>query len=452
MNKPECGHVDSYYAASAPAAPGYPALGSDIETETCVIGGGYAGLTTARELARHGHGVVLLEAKRVGWGASGRNGGFVSPGYAADIFALEERLGKEHAKALYDLSHEGAAYVRQCLSEPGFAGILGGQGRLRLTRHRCPEKTKRTRDRLEADYGHRFEVWDAASIGEVLRTTRYHDGLYDPQAFDINPLAYANALAGAAAQAGASIFEASPAITVTRKRDPWRITTPGGTVRADHVVLAGSAYGVLSGLHRPLDRAVLPVSTYVVTSEPMGARLDRAIGFSGAIGDTRRAGDYYRKLGDPKHGEARLMWGGRITTRRSEPDKLAALLKRDILRIYPGLGDFRITHAWSGLMGYAVHKMPIVGRIGPGLWSCTAFGGHGINTAASGGLLIAGAIAGGDERWRLLEPFGARWAGGPLGRLAVQLEYWRMQAFDRWQERGSGDIQPREADTPVING
>jgi len=438
MNKPASGHIDSYYAASAPAAPGYASLDGDIETETCVIGGGFAGLTVARELARRGRGVVLLEARRVGWGASGRNGGFVSPGYAADIFALERRLGKAHAKALYDLSREGAGYVRKCLSEPGFAGILGGQGRLRLTRHRCADAIRRTRDRLEADYGHRCEVWDTATVREVLRTSRYHDGLHDPDSFDIHPLAYANALAAAAAGADASIFEASPAAAVARRRDLWRITTPGGTVRAHHVVLAGSAYGALSGLHRPLDRAVLPVSTYVVVSEPMGARLEEAIGFSGAIGDTRRAGDYYRKLGD-----GRLMWGGRITTRRSQPHKLAALLKRDILRIYPALGDFRISHAWSGLMGYAVHKMPIVGRIAPGLWSCTAFGGHGINTAASGGLLIAGAIAEGDERWRLLEPFGARWAGGPLGRLAVQLEYWRMQAFDRWQERSSGDIQPR---------
>ncbi len=432
------GHVDSYYAASIPTTPSYPALDRDIETETCVIGGGFAGLTTARELARRGRGVILLEARRIGWGASGRNGGFVSPGYAADIFALERRLGKTHARALYDLSYEGAEYVRKCLAETGFAGILGGRGRLRLTRRLCPNETQRVRDRLEADYGHRFEVWDTETIRRRLRTTAYHDGLHDPQAFDIDPLAYTIALAAAAAREGASIFEASPAARVSRERDMWRIATPGGAVRARHIVLAGSAYGVLSGLHRPLDRAVVPVATYVITSEPMGARLDEAIGFSGAIGDTRRAGDYYRKLGD-----GRLMWGGRITTRRSQPHQLANLLKRDILRIYPGLGDFRITHAWSGLMGYAIHKMPVVGQIAPGLWSCTAFGGHGINTAASGGILIAGAIAEGDERWRLFEPFGARWAGGALGRLAVQLEYWRMQALDRWQERGSGDIQSR---------
>ncbi len=438
MNRPASGHIDSCYAASAPAARPFPALNSDIETETCVIGGGFAGLTVARELARRGSPIVLLEARRVGWGASGRNGGFVSPGYAADIFALERQLGKAHAKELYDLSREGAVYVRNCLSEPGFAGILGGRGRLRLTRHRCPDAIRRTRDRLEADYGHQLEVWDTASIRQRLRTTTYYDGLYDPESFDIHPLAYVNALAAAAAGAGASIFEASPAAAVLRGRDLWRIVTPGGTVGARHVVFAGSAYGAISGLHRPLDRAILPVATYVVTSEPMRARLDQAIGFSGAIGDTRRAGDYYRKLAD-----GRLMWGGRITTRRCQPHRLAALLKRDILRIYPGLGDFRIEYAWSGLMGYAVHKMPIVGQIAPGLWSCTAFGGHGINTTASGGLLIAGAIAEGDERWRLFAPFGARWAGGPLGRVAVQLEYWRMQALDRWQERGSGDIHPR---------
>ncbi|MHA1536540.1 MAG: NAD(P)/FAD-dependent oxidoreductase [Alphaproteobacteria bacterium] len=438
MSEPDSGHVDSYYAASAPAAPDYPTLEANIETETCVIGGGFAGLTAARELARHGRGVVLLEARRIGWGASGRNGGFVSPGYAADTFALERKRGKARARALYDLSRQGADYVRANLSQPGFAGILGGQGRLRLSRHGAAGRLREIRRRLEQDYGHRFEYWDTERVRQCLRTRRYHQALHDPEAFAIEPLAYANALAAAAAREGAAIHENSPALSLTRKGEGWRIATPKGSVRARHTILAGSAYGVLSGLHRPLERAIVPVATYVVVSEPMGARLNEAIGFAGAIGDTRRAGDYYRKLGD-----GRLLWGGRITTRRAQPRRLAEILKRDILRIYPGLGDFAIDYAWSGLMGYAVHKMPIVGESAPGLWACTGFGGHGINTAASGGLLIAGAIAGGDERWRLLAPFGPRWAGGALGRLASQLEYWRLQAIDRWQERGSGDIQAR---------
>ena len=198
MNKLDSGHTDSYYAASAPAAADYPSLEANIETETCVIGGGFAGLTAASELARQGRGVVLLEARRIGWGASGRNGGFVSPGYSGDTFALERQLGKARTRALYDLSRQGAEYVRGNLSQPGFAGILGGQGRLRLSRHGAADGLRAIRRRLEEDYGHRFEYWDTDRVRQCLRTRRYHQALHDPEAFAIEPLAYANALAAAA--------------------------------------------------------------------------------------------------------------------------------------------------------------------------------------------------------------------------------------------------------------
>jgi gamma-glutamylputrescine oxidase len=188
---------------------------------------------------------------------------------------------------------------------------------------------------------------------------------------------------------------------------------------------------------------VVPVATYIVTTMPLGDRLDAAIRFTGCIADTRRAGNYYRIVGAGR--DRRLMWGGRITTRRGEPARLAAMLKADMSAVFPQLGETSIEAAWSGLMGYSRTKMPITGLIAgardAGLWGLTAFGGHGMNTTAMGGNLIANAIAGNDDSWRLFEPwhpgFIDRTIGGRnlIGRTAAQLVYWGMQLRDRFEER-----------------
>ncbi|MGI9415640.1 MAG: NAD(P)/FAD-dependent oxidoreductase, partial [Hyphomicrobiales bacterium] len=250
----------------------------------------------------------------------------------------------------------------------------------------------------------------------------------DAQALHIHPLNYAIGLAAGCEAAGVRIFEHTPAMAIEADGAGHRVRTSGGAVTARHVVLAHSAYG--RGLARALDAAVLPVATYVVASRPAPELLAMAITTDAAIADTRRAGDYYRLLPD-----GRLLWGGRITTQRSEPARLAAMLKRDIVAIYPQLEAIEIEHAWSGLMAYAVHKMPIIGPLGGGLWTASAFGGHGLNTTAMAGRLIAGAIAEGDDRYRLFERFGPKWAGGAAGRAATQVAYWSYQARDWLDER-----------------
>lgn len=174
---------------------------------------------------------------------------------------------------------------------------------------------------------------------------------------------------------------------------------------------------------------MLPVATYVAVTNPLQQDVIRT---SAAIADTRRAGDYYRLVKD-----GRLLWGGRITTRVSEPQRLATLMLGDMLSVYPGLGAPTIDYAWAGLMGYAIHKMPLIGRDAEGQWYATAFGGHGVNTTAMGGVLVARGIAGEDDAWRRFTPFAPRWAFGQLGRLGVQGSYWWMQAQDRWEEAKS---------------
>jgi gamma-glutamylputrescine oxidase len=224
------------------------------------------------------------------------------------------------------------------------------------------------------------------------------------------------------------VFEATRVQRVIDDKRPLQLVTAQGRITADHVVHCMSAHD--RHLAGAAGRALQPVATYVAVTEALGERAALAIGTEAAVSDTRRSGDYYRRITD-----GRILWGGRITTRVSEPKQLAADMKRDMLGVYPQLGHPRMEFAWSGIMSYAIHKMPIVAEIAPGQWAATAFGGHGLNTTAMAGILIARAIADKDTEWRRFMAFGTPWAGGLAGRVGVQLSYWHMQLQDRIDER-----------------
>ena len=421
-------HVNSYYAATMSGKLTRAPLASRETAEVCVVGAGFAGLSTALELARRGVSVVVLEANRVGWGASGRNGGFVTAGFALGLEALSAEVGLDSARELYRLSRDGVNLVSGNIEALMLDTAERRSGFVAVMRTDAGQAVREQRDALERDFGHVTEFWPTEQVRTHLKTRTYFQGLYDAEALHIHPLNYAIGLAAACEAAGVSIFEGCPAVGIEPDGAGYRVMALDGSVTARHVVLTHSAYG--QGLSRTLDAAVLPVATYVVTTKPDPGLLAGAITTDAAIADTRRAGDYYRVLPD-----GRLMWGGRITTQRSEPARLAAMLKRDIVAIYPQLAPIEIDHAWSGLMAYAVHKMPIIGSLGEGLWMASAFGGHGLNTTAMAGHLIAGAIAEGDDRYRLFERFGPTWAGGVAGRAATQIAYWSYQARDWLEER-----------------
>ena len=420
-------HAAGWYRETALPQPAYPPLEEEAAAEVCVVGGGLAGLTTALELARRGRSVRLLEARRIAWGASGRNAGFVLPGFALDMERIAARVGLPAAQALYRLSAEGAGYVRAHLAARNPA-IEMGRGFLLAMRSADADGARRLAEGLARDYGRETEVWDHERTRAVLSSRRYHAALHDPAGFHIHPLNYAASLAAAAAEAGALLHEASPALSLERRGGVLRVATPAGAVAAESVVLCTSGYG--RGLAPALDRAVVPVATYIAVTPPLGEMLDLAVQSEAAIADTRRAGDYYRRVGGD-----RLLWGGRITTRQSEPRRLGALLGADMAAVYPQLDGVAMEQAWSGLMGYCLHKMPLIGQIAPGLWTATAFGGHGLNTTAMAGCLLAAALAEGDDSWRRFAAFAPRWAGGPFARPGLQLAYWGMQLRDRLDER-----------------
>src|SRR5262249_43887257 len=325
-------------------------------------------------------------------------------------------------------SGPGVDCVRTTIRETEMPGIEQTHGWLIVRRTDDEEAVLRLVAMLRVDFGVNAEACPTEEVREVLRTQVYYQAVHMPEAFHVHALNYALGLAAAAESAGVRIYEDSPAVALDLLGVRKRIDTPNGRVRANHIVLAGGPH--LGAVFPPIAGTVVPVASYIATTAPLGERLAEAITYPGVIADTRRAADYYRVIGGD-----RLMWGGRITSRLSAPRRLPMLMRRDILRVYPQLAELEIEYAWSGTMSYAVHKMPQIGELTPGVWLVGAFGGHGLNTTAMAGDLIARAIVERDDRWRLFSAYELVWAGGKIGPAAAQVFHWSMQLRDGIEER-----------------
>lgn len=418
-----------YYAANFPDAPAFAPLDGPIDAAVAIVGGGFAGLDTARSLLDRGvRDVVLLEAREIGFGASGRNGGFVFSGYSLGEEALLKRAGAARARRLHARSVAAVRHIRERVQRHAIDCGLVDAGVI-WANWFADAEVLRHRQRILAE--HYDVTWDwmpRESVREALASARYTDALFERNALHLDPLRYAVGLARSLAADGARVHEHSAARSIARDGHGWRVDTACGSVRARHLVLATGGY--LAGLDRRIDRAVLPVATYVMVTEPLGARIGAAIRTRAAVYDTRFAFDYYRVLPD-----TRLLWGGRISILERDPRCIARLLRRDLAHVFPQLAQVRIEHAWSGLMSYARHQMPQVGGNGEGLWWAQAFGGHGLAPTTVAGEVLAEAIAGDDPGWRDFEPFGLVESFRPAGYLAAQASYWLAEARDTWKER-----------------
>ena len=421
----------NYYTATMQYAAPRAALSGKGQADVCIIGAGLAGLSTAWELVSRGQSVVLLDAGRVAWGASGRNGGFVLQGWSEGLSSIEQRCGKPTAAALFKLSLEGVDTVRNMIAHHQLPGCVPTPGKLSVVRYEDGDNLQRTRDKMAADFDFNLEYLDRAAVREKLKTDRYFQGLRDNHGFHFHPLNYCLGLAQLIERSGGTIHEQSPMLRVESEHGRHRVITSQGTVDCGHVVYCCGGYGGRE--FGKLRRAFLPIATYAVLTEHLGERLADTVNTTDAVGDNRRASDYYRVVdGD------RLLWGGRITTHNLQDEKrLGQLLTEDILDVYPQLRDIKIEKAWSGLMGYARHKMPHIGPLGRGLWACTSFGGHGMNTAPIGGRVIAEAICGETDRYRLFDAYGLEWNGGPFGPAAAQTVYASLKMMDIFQEMRS---------------
>lgn len=422
-------YPDTFYARTAETDLSRPALSGTVEADICIVGAGLAGLSCAYELAKAGRSVIVLEANAVGWGASGRNGGFVGPGYARGYASIAAAIGEDPARALFELSIEGMRFVSDAIRDLDIASAEPVHGKISAVRYDSGDALKRNQERLARDHGYHVDFMPTGAVRALLRSEKYHQALHDPQSFHIHPLNYARALAAGVEKLGGRIFEGSQVLRAELDGAQKRLSTAAGHVACRHVVFAAGGY--TDRLVPRLRASQLPIATYVLTTEVAPELIGSVIRTRCAISDNRRAGDYYRLVEDGQ----RLLWGGRITTRTAEPRDLAALLRATMISTYPELAPLKVEMAWSGLMSYARHLMPQIGTLGPGIWHCLGFGGHGLNTTAIGGRVVAEGILGSSERYRLFAPFGLSWNGGPFGVAAVQATYWYLQLNDWLKER-----------------
>lgn len=421
---PASGYIDNYYTRTLDADTHYPALTSHETADVCVIGGGLAGINTALGLLNRGKSVVLVEAQRIGFGASGRNGGFVAKGYAASQDTLKAKLGLDHARKLVDLTKEGRSLIEKRIADynidcgPLKYGVMIVSTKDRETQMRASVQS--ANDDFDLD----LKYLSTDEVRQQCKTEFYHQGYLSPHDFQFHPLRYVHGLARVIAEKGGRICENSPAVRVDQEKAGWKVVTAEGSVSAKDVVYCCSQYG--HGLNKKIEGGSFPVQTYVMVTEPMPTEvLDSALPTSHPIYDTRWSCDYYRRLSDN-----RILWGGRVGL-WAHPHNIAEAMMGDLLKVYPQLkGYAKASLAWSGLMAYAPHQMPQIGQIAPGYWYNLGFGGHGLVPTTVGGEMIAGAIADNDARIKLFDPFKVKYAGGPLGQYAAQMVYWLWRARD----------------------
>jgi len=438
-NTPSRQYPDTWYARTRDNQPIRPSLNAPHQSRICVVGGGLAGLSVAYELRRHGMPVTILEAGRLAWGASGRNGGFVSPGFSTGFSEIVERIGFDLAVRLYQYSRLGAQRVRENIDNLA-PHCLMGEGKFSVSRYPAASEMRAQAELLSQKLGDNVEYLSTRQLRDFVRSARYFDGIHKPDGFHIHPLNYALALAAEVESLGGRIFEDSKAVSIepgspVDKGGRWKVKTAHGTVNCEQVVVCTSGYD--AGFYKPVSRSVLPVATHVAVTEPLDAGLLDLINTRGCISDTGNACDYFRLIDDN-----RLLWGGKITTVKAPPGSLDRKMHRAMVDVFPELSRIKIENSWSGLMGYCRHKMPVIQKYKPGIWVSTAFGGHGLNTTAMAGELVATAIAGDDQRWKDFSSYNLEWNGGWIGRAFVQGSYWQMRAKDsiaEYRGRRSGD-------------
>ena len=416
--------MQSFYEATV-VRPGRARLNGRHSARVCIVGGGLAGLSTALGLAERGvTEVVVLEAQQMGFGASGRNGGFVFGGYSLDCADLLKLLGPARARELYALTIDAVDLMRKRIRRYGIDCDATDAGVILANWFDEPARLDAQRQLMKESFGVDWEPLSAPELAARLMTRRYHGGLLERNAFHFHPLKYVLGVADAAAAAGTRLYEQSPVRALRAQRGGgFMVETAHGAIDAEHVVMASGGYA--RNVYRRVERAVLPIATYVMTTEPLGARLAEVLACACAVYDTRFAFDYYRPLPD-----TRILWGGRISIVERTPQAIARLLRRDLLKVYPQLHDIQVDHAWGGLMSYARHKMPQIGRSSDGVWYAVGFGGHGMAPTTVSGELLAAAIAGERPVPEAFAQFGLVPTFGPLGLAAAQFTYTAMQTRD----------------------
>ena len=389
---------NSYYAASANETPAYPALEDNITADVCVVGGGFAGLSSAIELADRGYKVVVLEANHIGFGASGRNGGQIIAGLACEQDVIESVLGFDAAKQVWGMTLEALDLARErvkrfdikCDLTDGFLGVSVNE-----------KKGKKLRswfDNMAKRYGYDNDAtWiEPAHIKNWIDSQRYFNGYYDKRSGHLHPLNYCLGLARGAASLGVQIYQHS-AVTKMQRGDSVTLTTDKGSIKAKFVVLAGNMYlpEVSPKLAPSLAKRIMPVGTYIIGTEPIESGLAASlIPTNSAVCDTNFILDYFRFSKDK-----RMIYGGRVSYSSMTPPNLTQSMQARMVETFPQLANTKVEYTWGGFVDISMNRAPDFGRIAPNIYYLQGFSGHGVALTGLAGKLVAEAISGQASRF-----------------------------------------------------
>jgi len=377
----------SWYAATVTPPDPFAPLRGETRADVCVIGAGYTGLSAALHLAEAGFDVVLLEARRVGFGASGRNGGQLGSGQRVEQAALERMVGREDAAKLWVLAEEAKALVRALIARHAIVCHLrDGVAHLGFSAREVAAEHAHA-DHLAERYGYGLiEKLDRGQAQALCPSPAYVGGTLDMGAGHLHPLAFALGLARAAAAAGARIFERAEVHRID-PGTPAIVRTGAGLVRADHVILACNGY--LGGLEPRVAARVMPINNFIAATAPLGDEAARVLTRDVAVADTRFVIDYFRLSHD-----RRLLFGGGESYGYRFPRDIAATVRKPMTAIFPHLRDVPIDYAWGGTLAITMRRLPYLARLAPNILNASGYSGHGVGTATHAGKLMADAIAG----------------------------------------------------------
>jgi gamma-glutamylputrescine oxidase len=389
-------YPDSYYAATAVGVSERERLRGRLTADVCIVGGGYTGLSAALHLARSGYQVVVLEANRIGWGASGRNGGQVGVGQRRGETELVAMFGLERARALWQLGRDATGLVRTLISRHAIdCDLSPGQMVVAAKSSHIGDMVEEV-ELLRARFGYRsIRMMSRAELESELASPVFDGGWLDDEASHLHPLNYCLGLGRAAEEAGAQVFEHSAVIAKDRT-DPALLRTEKGEVSARYLLLACNGY--LGGLEPRLAGKIMPINNFVVATESLGAEAATALIRNRAcVHDTRFVVNYFRLSRDH-----RLIFGGGENYRTRFPRDIAAFVRPYMLRIFPQLAAARIDYAWGGTLAITLNRLPCIGRLAPNIFYAQGYSGHGVPMATLAGQLVAEALAGTAERFDLM--------------------------------------------------
>ncbi len=419
-------HVKSYYAATANQELSYEKLNSNIRTQVCVIGAGFTGLNTAINLAKKDFDVVLIESEKIGWGASGRNGGQLISGFSfSDHF--EKKGTEKDIQNIWQLGAKSADLVRERVSEFSIdCDLKEGFIDVATNRKHMDELIDRSEEWKQSGYHHNLELVDENQVKKYVNSDSYVGGLIDSGSGHIHPLNLCLGEAKAASELGVMIYEDTHAVKISGG-SPSKVATENGIIESDYIVIATNAY--IGDLNKKLRRMVMPAASCIIATEPLSSELaEKVIPSDMAVCDQNTILDYYRLSADK-----RMLFGGSFNYSGNIPsdDKIKIEIKKRMVSVFPELSEARVDYAWSGNVAVSLKKIPQLGRVDNNILYSQGYSGHGVAPTHMAAKVIADAIDGDDEVLNTLSSVnhiqlpGGKWFSSPA--TAIGMMYYQLK-------------------------